>query len=322
MQNIYIFGYKGQDGMLLKLKLESSKLDIKFFLIAKDSLKIVYKNLVLKELKILNDLDYLDLIGKLIIDNRPNLIFYFAAVHLAATENEKNANISNMFFTNYALVSFVFNKCLILGYKPKFIYASSSLIFSGSDTSPQNEETSRKPKCNYARQKVLSEELLIKLGEKYEIPVLIPIFYNHESIKRKEKFFTKKIISYCSKKSKNSDISLDQKIQLFNPDSVIDMGYAPEYIDLLLKLTFSDNTGSYIFSSGRPITVKNFVNYVLEYYGLSNDIILYSSIKPRFQIQLIGDNKKLSQAIGSVPSLNNKNLVYRLCNDYENNISS
>mgnify|MGYP001175727443 CR=1 FL=1 len=321
MQNIYIFGYKGQDGTLLKLKLESSKLDIKFFLIAKDSLKIVYKNLVLKELKILNDLDYLDLIGKLIIDNRPNLIFYFAAVHLAATENEKNANISNMFFTNYALVSFVFNRCLILGYKPKFIYASSSLIFSGSDTSPQNEKTSRKPKCNYARQKVLSEELLIKLGEKYEIPVLIPIFYNHESIKRKEKFFTKKIISYCSKKSKNNDISLDQKIQLFNPDSVIDMGYAPEYIDLLLKLTFSDNTGSYIFSSGRPITVKNFVNYVLEYYGLSKDIILYSSIKPRFQIQLIGDNKKLSQAIGSVPSLNNKNLVNRLCNDYENNIS-
>ena len=140
-------------------------------------MRIVYKNLVLKELKILNELDYIDLIGKLITDNRPDLIFYFAAVHLAATENEKNKNIRNMFFTNYALVSFILNKCLILDYKPKFINSSSSLIFSGSDKSPQNEKLV-KTNMYYSKHKVLSEELLTKLGEKYEIPVLIPIFYN------------------------------------------------------------------------------------------------------------------------------------------------
>ena len=69
------------------------------------------------------------------------------------------------------------------------------------------------------------------------------------------------------KKSNNSDISLDQKIRLYNPDSIIDMGYAAEYMIYCHYLL--DNTGSYIFSSGRPITVKKFVNYVLEYYGLS-----------------------------------------------------
>ena len=321
MQNIYIFGYKGQDGSLLKSRLENIELDAKFFLLAQDSIRIVYRDSVIKELKILNEFEYLNLVSKLISENKPNFIFYLAAVHLSSTENENNANLGKMFFTNYALISFILNQCLILGYKPKIIFASSSLIFSGTDTSPQNEDTKREPRCNYSKQKVLSEELLIKLGTKYDIPVLIPIFYNHESIKRKEKFFTKKVISFFSKKSQNKDVSFDSKLTLFNPKSIIDMGYADEYMDNLLKLTFSNKIGSYIFSSGFPMTVKSFVNYVLDYYGIKDDFVSYSSMKPRFEIELVGNNSKLSNAIGSTPRVIGKDLVYKLCNDYEDYIN-
>ena len=322
MQNIYIFGYKGQDGSIIKSKIENIELDIKFFLFAKDSLRVVYKDSLIQELYLPNEFEYFNLVSRLIRENKPKLIFYLAAFHLSSTENENNINIGKMFFTNYALISFILNQCLILGFKPKIIYASSSLIFSGSSTFPQNEYTKREPRCNYSQHKVLSEEILIKLGKKYNIPVLVAIFYNHESIKRKEKFFTKKVISYFSKKFHNKDFSFESKLTLFNPDSIVDMGYADEYMDHLLKLTFSNNIGSYIFSSGCPMTVKSFVNYVSDYYGLSDEFISYSLMKPRFKIQLVGDNRKLTEAIGCIPTVVGKDLVNKLCNDYENYINN
>ena len=317
MQNIFIFGYKGQDGFLLKTKLEKSGLDIKFFLLAKNSLKIVYKNSVVRELKFVDQLDYLNIVSKLISENKPDIISYLAAVPPSSPENEADTNSQQLLFTNYALTSFILNKCLILGFKPKFIYASSSLVFSGSMTSPQNELTLREPQCNYSKQKVLSEDLLLQIGDKYNIPVLVPIFYNHESVLRKEKFFSKKVISFCSEFTKDTSSKKLKTITLFNPDSVIDMGYAPEYIDILLELVYSNKVGSFIFSSGNPTTVKEFVENVTEFYGISQDIINFSCMKSRFKANLIGDNKKLLSAIGRKPLIHSKKLAQKLCNDYE-----
>lgn len=321
MQNIFIFGYKGQDGFILKKKLEKSEIDIKFFLFDKDSMQIVYKGNVIEELKFFDQLDYLNILSKYISENKPDTIFYFAAVHLSSTESENDANSHKMFFTNYVLVSFILNNCLILGFKPKFIYASSSLVFSGSMTSPQNELTLREPQCNYSKQKVLSEDLLLQIGDKFNIPVIVPIFYNHESVLRKEKFFTKKVISFCSKFAKDPNSKKNKIMNLFNPDSVIDMGYAPEYIDILLELVHSNKVGSFIFSSGNPTTVKQFVKNVTEFYGIPQDAIRFSSMRSRFKADLIGDNKKLLNTIGRKPLIHSKELAQRLCNDYEANVN-
>lgn len=317
MQNIYIFGSNGQDGSLLKTKLEQEIPNLKLFLFSKDSLKIIYKNKLLKDLKILNNQEYFEILDKLLITNKPIYIFYLAALHISSTEDEKDVNQNNMFFTNYTLISFILSKCVILDIKPKIIYASSSLIFAGSNNSPQSEISIRKPQCNYSKQKVLSEELIVNIWEKFKIPFLVPIFYNHESIRRKEKFFTKKVISSFSKKAKDKNSSFTNKITLYNPNAIIDMGYAEEYMDLLLKLTISDHIGSFIFSTGNPITVKSFVNYVLEYYELTDDFIIYKDVNSRSRIDLVGDNSKIYKAIGSRPLINGKKLVFQLCKDYE-----
>ena len=322
MINIYIFGAGGQDGSIIRSKLERSGQEIKLFLFSRQSLKIKEKNKVSFEYSIANQFDYINLVNRFIIEESPNLIFYFAAVHISSTESEENINSEEMFFSNYGLVAFIFNKCQILEIKPKFIYASSSLIFSGSEICPQNENTKREPKCNYSKQKVLTEELLINLGKKCEIPVLIPIFYNHESVNRQEKFFTKKVISFCSKKSKNLLINTDNNLTLFNKDSIIDIGYAPEYMEILLELINKDVVGSFIFSSGNPISVKLFVDNVLNFYGLSSDLILYKSMEKRFEKDLIGDNRKLISCTRITPVINGKELVYKLCCDYENYIES
>ena len=52
-------------------------------------------------------------------------------------------------------------------------------------------------------------------------------------------------------RDRNSVINI---AKIFNPDNIIDMGYAPEYMDLLLKLTISDNNGSFIFGGFKTKT--------------------------------------------------------------------
>ena len=317
MKNIYIFGADGQDGSILKTILKKKGKNLNLFLFSKKSLKIIENNIISYAYNFKNKLDYLLLIQKLISEKKPSHIFYFAAVHLSSTETEDSINNDDMLFTNYSLVAFIFNQCQICSIKPKIIYASSSLIFSGTDSYPQNELSKRVPKCNYSKQKVLSENLLIKLGQKYDIPVVVPIFYNHESIKRKNKFFTKKIISFCSRIANKLNSDLEESITLFNPNSIIDMGYAPEYIEMLLELIKLDKFGSFIFSSGSTIKVKEFTDNVLKFYGLSTKLISYKTMKPRFEIDLIGDNQMLIEAVKKRPSIVGNKLAFQLCNDYE-----
>ena len=317
MQNIYIFGSNGQDGSILKNKILNNQKEKNLFLFSKNTFCQFKDQKLQKEIFISDNLEYLDLCSKLIDEFAPNFIYYFAAVHISSTEKESNINSEQMFFTNIALVSFLLNKCSLSNIQTKFLFTSSSLIFSGCDTSPQTEHTIRNPRCNYSRQKVLIEELMNQINKKQNIQAFVSIMYNHESVKRKNKFFTKKIISSCSKFSHDISKEKQKKITIYNPDSIIDMGYAPEYIDMLYDLTLSDETGTYIFASGNPIKVRDFVNEVLNFYDLSRDLISYESMTPRFNIDLIGDNTKICSTIGRSPKIYGKSLAKKLCEDYE-----
>lgn len=316
MQNIYIFGSNGQDGSILKNKILNNLKETNLFLFSKNAICQFKNQKLQKEIFISDNIEYLNLCSKLIDEFAPNFIYYFAAVHISSTEQESNINSEQMFFTNIALVSFLLNKCSTSNIKTKFLFTSSSLIFSDCDISPQSENTIRKPKCNYSRQKVLIEELMNQIKEQ-NIQTFVSIMYNHESVKRKNKFFTKKIISSCSKLSHNISKEKQKKITIYNPESIIDMGYASEYVDMLYDLTLLDETGTYIFASGNPIKVRDFVNEVLNFYGLSRDLISYESMNPRFNIDLIGDNTKICSTLGRSPKIYGKSLAKKLCEDYE-----
>ena len=317
MQTIFIFGSKGQDGSILKEKILNNLPQANLFLFSKNSISQIKNQILQKEILISDSLEYLNLCSKLIDEYPPDFIYYFAAVHISSTEKEIDINSEKMFFTNIGLVSYLLNKCSNSSHNTKFLFTSSSLIFSGSDTSPQSENTIRKPKCNYSKQKVLIEELMHQLSKNQNIKTFVPIMYNHESVKRKNKFFTKKIISFCSKTFHNISKQKQEKITIYNPNSIIDMGYAPEYVDMIYDLTLLDNDGTYIFGSGNPIKVKDFVDEVLKFYGLSKDLIIYKSMNPRFNVDLIGDNRKIYNAIGRSPKIYGRALAKRLCEDYE-----
>ena len=96
----------------------------------------------------------------------------------------------------------------------------------------------------------------------------------------------------------------------FNPDSLIDMGYANEYVKGMINLINNATPGDYIFATKKPIKVRDFVDVVMNYYSLSEDIFAYIETKPRFKVPLIGENLKVYKTIGWRPNLYRENLLF------------
>ena len=71
----------------------------------------------------------------------------------------------------------------------------------------------------------------------------------------------------------------------------------------------------------RALDGIDFVNEVISFYGLSNDLINYESMIPRFNVDLIGDNRKICDVLGRSPKIHGKSLAKKLCEDYENYIN-
>ena len=318
MNNIYIFGSNGQDGKISFKVLNQKYRQSSFFLFSKDELIIKNFNFLDKKINFNSSFEYIKLISNLFKEFNPSIIFYFAAVHFSFEEKNLNDGKSKQEFTNYFLPIHILNECAFLSTKTKFLYTSSSLIFSGSNVYPQDEITERKPTCDYSNQKVMAERFLKYLGIKLGIDVYVAILYNHESTYRKQRFFTKKVISFLSDYKKQK-IEQRNKILLFNKESLIDMGYALDFVNGMVNLIMKGKPGSYIFSTQKPIKVSHFVDTVLEYYKLPNSLVEFKESPTRSLYPLIGKNKKIFNEIGWEPEYYGEKLAIKLCNDFESN---
>ena len=127
---------------------------------------------VIKKIYLNNQNEYLLSVSSLIEKYKPKLIFYLAAVHISSQEKEINIDFNRSAFVNYFLPFHILNQCIIYKLKPKFLFASSSLIFSDSDVTPQYETLERKPSCTYSKQKVLTENYLKTLLN-FDMPILL-----------------------------------------------------------------------------------------------------------------------------------------------------
>ncbi len=317
MNNIYIFGSGGQDGKICFDLLNQKYNESSFFLFTSNELLIKKFNALDKRINFSSNFEYINLISNLFTEYNPSIIFYFAAVHFSFEEKSLNFEKSKQEFTNYFLPIHILSECSFISKKVKFLYASSSLIFSGSNIYPQDEITKRSPTCDYSNQKVIAEKFLKNLGNKLGIDVYVAILYNHESIYRKQKFFTKKIISFLSNYKKQNKKGNHDKIVLYNKHSLIDMGYAFDFVKGMISLTIKGEPGSYNFSTQKPIKVKDFVDTVLDYYDLPNYLVEFKESSPRSLCPLIGKNKKIFDEIGWEPEFYGKKLAEKLCNDFE-----
>ena len=305
-----IVGHKGQDGSLLSNSLINKGYNV---------VGIGRKETTLKSKPVYPFVDILDAesVYRLLDNTGPAEIYYLAAFH-SSSENQKSiASSANCYRMAHAvhvegLLNFLSYKRITEGYR--LFYASSSLVFSGSDGLIQNEDTKIDPVGIYGITKSQGMFLIKEFRERNQVYATIGILYNHESHLRPLQFLTAKIIHAAISISKGNNMIID----IGDPAAMVDWGYAPDYVEAFRSLLSLNEPDDFIMATGEAHSIEELLDIVFNYFSLDwrahvniNEKILF-----RRQPNKIGDSSKLLNKTGIRLRRPFKEFVHILINDH------
>jgi GDPmannose 4,6-dehydratase len=190
----------------------------------------------------------------------------------------------------------------VLGLKCKVYQASTSELFSGRETEPQNENTPKDPVSPYGTAKLYAYQLCKNYREAYGMFICNGILFNHESPRRGANFVTMKIINEAKK----------GKVSLGNTDAKRDWGYAPEYMEMAWKMLQQDTPDDYVIATEETHSVKEFIEWVKEELG-DFEVLHDSKYDRPTDVQMLcGDATKAKEKLGWKPKIKGKYLVKKM----------
>lgn len=242
---------------------------------------------------------------------RPDEVYYLAAHHHSSEEkkDENLAHIEKSFAVNvFGLIHFLEG---IRRRRPKkesrLFYAASSLVFGRPDTDRQDERTPFAPMCIYGITKAAGVQCCRLYRQAYGVFAATGILYNHESQYRREDFVSQKIIRGAIKIRRGRR----SKLTLGNLGARVDWGYAPDYVDAMVRIIRHGQADDFIVATGESHTVKEFVEEVFGRLGL--DWRKYVEEAPSLVEKqarcLVGNADKLASGTGWRPSVGFREMV-------------
>jgi len=303
-----IIGSGGQDGKILT-----------DYLLSKNySLIGVGKKIRTSDIDITKSDEVFELVKK----HKPNEIYYLAAYHHSSEEKDENQLelIKQSYEVNvFGLANFL-EAIRVYSKNTRIFYASSSLVFAGTDTSIQDEATPHSPKCIYGITKQDGAELCRLYRDEYNVFASVGILYNHESNYRTDNFLSKKIIKNVIAIKKGEK----QRLVVGNLSAETDWGYAPDYIDAFYKILNLDRPDDFIVATGVKKTVLDFVKTAFDCLGMDWEkyVVEDKDIVKRQKRSLVGNSKKLTTKTGWSPTVDFPQMVRILLEIEERNIDA
>lgn len=310
MKNAIIIGGSGQDGTLLTEYLKSKKYNV----CSISNPKKLKKNSNSKlNFNILDSKSMKKLFKKIV---KPE-VYYLAAYHHSSEQNSIKKGVSNLFHKSLEIhvtgLINVLDAILNENKNSKLFYASSSLVFSSSDSKFQNENTPLDPTGAYGISKATGNMIVKEFRDRYGLFCSTGILYNHESGLRNKKFLTRRIIETAYRISKGSK----EKCIIGNLDAQVDWGLANDYIKIFNKILQLKKPEDFIIASGKLSKVRDFVSEVFKYFGLDwknhveeSNTGLFRYIKPK-----CGNISKIQKYIDLPPKQNISQFVSSLIKD-------
>jgi len=186
----------------------------------------------------------------------PDEIYNFAGISNVINPFE---NLQEQFEITAGLPVRILEAIVKANKKIKFFQASSSLIFGRDESGLQNELTPFSPKYHYGSCKLYAHNMVNEFRETYGLFACSGIFFNHESERRKEHFFSRKICKAAAWK---------QKVTVGNLDSLRDFGYAKDYMEAAYLMMQAKEPKDYVIGTGKLISMRDFAKKAFEYAGL------------------------------------------------------
>ena len=171
----------------------------------------------------------------------------------------------------------------------KLFHASSSEMFGVSDGVPLTIKSKFNPHSPYALHKSIAHNLILEYREKFSLHLSTGILFNHESIRRKKKFVSRKIsnAAYLISQGKQSNLKLG------NIEISRDWGYAGDFVEAIRLISLKNTPGDFIVATGELHSLREMCRIAFATAGLDN-FEKYLSIdeslfRPQDTNALVGD---------------------------------
>jgi GDPmannose 4,6-dehydratase len=305
-KKVIITGAAGQDGLILGMKLTS--LGYEVLALAKDEQQLVMLsgyNPAVQSL-VIDSSNTLE-IEALLKNFRPNFIYHLSSKSSVADswENSEATLSTNVMHTLNWL-----NALRNLQMQDiHFYHASSSEMFGIPESSPQTESTPFHPRSPYGVSKVAAHHLVVNYRESYGQFASTGILFNHESPLRPEKFVTRKISMAAA------EVSLGKRdhLSLGNLDISRDWGWAPDYVDGMIKILNHPSPDDFVLATGIAHSLHDFLDIAFKHVGImewQEFVSVDEKLSRPAEVQnLLGDSSKARSLLQWEPTLDFESIV-------------
>lgn len=193
----------------------------------------------------------------------------------------------------------------------RFVQASSAEIFGEPDRAPQSETTPVRPLNPYGAAKAFAH-LSAHVYRQRDLHAASVILYNHESPRRPRQFVTRKITSTVA------EIALGraETLTLGNLDARRDWGWAPDYVDAMVRAARADRAADFVVATGVSHSVRDFAAAAFARAGVTDWegrlSVDESLVRPADATELVGDSSKAREVLGWTPTVAFDELVGRM----------
>jgi len=148
----------------------------------------------------------------------------------------------------------------------KFYNACSSECFGNtSKEQPASETTIFHPRSPYAVGKAASFWVTANYREAYGLFACSGLLFNHESPLRLPRYVTQKIVRGAMAVSSGRG----EKLELGMLTIARDWGWAPEYVEAMVRILDQETPEDFIIATGETNTLEDFVAAAFECFGLN-----------------------------------------------------
>lgn len=201
--------------------------------------------------------------------SRPHEVYNFAAVtHVPASWDAAAAGAE----INALGVLRLLDAIVESGCGARFLQASSSEMFPGSDGRPQDESTPLRPRSPYGAAKAYGHLATGTYRRTQGLFACSAILFNHESPRRGERFVTRRV----SRGVAAIKLGLADELPLGNLEARRDWGWAPEYVEACWAMLQAPRPDDYVIGTGAHHSVRDLVRIAFDEAGLEPDRYLRS----------------------------------------------
>ncbi|MBH19847.1 MAG: GDP-mannose 4,6-dehydratase [Crocinitomicaceae bacterium] len=304
MKTALITGISGQDGSYLAELLISFGYNIIGLSRDIEKAKEVFTNNVSKKIEFVQ-WNYNNELNTLINEKKPDEFYNFAAYSSGQGMYDKPIEIGKL---NGLFVTSILEAILKKSPKTKFCQASSSEVFGFVSKSPKSETAERIPRSPYGAAKQYADSMVKIYREHYGLFATSAILFNHESVRRTNRFVTRKVSSTIAK-IKSGKVN---KLLIGSLDNRRDWGCAKDYVRGMYLMMQKQKPNDYVFSTGITHSVRDLCEIAFSSVGFDyRDFVVEETgfSRPKESIIIFGDSSKAKKELNWEPTTSFKKII-------------